>query len=323
MPGWRTLTVVDFDYLAKGLYAMARAHLVNPMAGHLGAGIVSGFFITENQPNLDEYVCSGIEAELDRIIRGQSTFSPKKNAAISVAEMFDSFPKQSPQENLIDGIADALARNIDQTRQSGHNVIFAAIAIRALKHHPELATPAITDGIRKLISGFDGVTSGVAYYGKEKGRVDGCKVKLPEDDAFPPYTDLQTMATTVLDTLIQSASERRQGYGGLWHVINHAAALSELAQCGYEELAIMGLTAHHQHIRLWRALPNVADELGAETPTKYDPRLPAYWRSEDLRRDRARLTHRIKTLYGFDTLTKLVEDKAKHEQGYEYLRYLM
>jgi hypothetical protein len=78
MPGWRNLTVVDFDYLAKGLYAMARAHLVNPMAGHLGAGIVSGFFITENQPNLDEYVCSGIEAELDRIIRGQSTFSPKK-----------------------------------------------------------------------------------------------------------------------------------------------------------------------------------------------------------------------------------------------------
>ncbi|MDE0685853.1 MAG: hypothetical protein OXI63_23225 [Candidatus Poribacteria bacterium] len=302
---------------------MARAHLVNPMSGHLGAGVVAGFFIAENQPNLDEYVCSGIEAELDRIIHGQSTFSPKRNAAVSVAEMFESFPKQPSQENLIDGIADALARNIDQTRQSGHNVIFAAIAIRALKHHPEFATPAITDGIRKLIAGFNGVTPGVAYYGKERGRIDGRNVALPEEDTCPPYTDLQTMATTVIDTLIQYASERRQGYGGLWHVINHAAALSELAQCGYEELAIMGLTAHHQHIRLWRTLPNVADELGPETPTKYDPRLSVYWQSGDLRRDRARLTHRIKTLYGFDTLVKLVNDKAKHEQGYENIRYLM
>ncbi len=127
----------------------------------------------------------------------------------------------------------------------------------------------------------------------------------------------------VLDTLIQHAPERRQGFGGLWHVINHAAALSELAQYGYQELAITGLTAHHQHLQLWKTLPNVTDELGAETPTKYDPRLPVYWQSDDLRRDRARLTHRIKTFYGFDTLVKLVEDETKQEQGYDKLRYLM
>ena len=315
--------MVDFDYLAKGLNALARAHHVNTMAGHLGAAIVAGYCITENYPDLDEKVCAGIEAELDRIIRGQSVFGPKESASISVDEMFTSFPKQPPQENLVDGIADALARNINQTRQSGHNVIFASIAIRALKRHPEFSTPAITDGIRKLIAGFNGVTPGVAYYGKEKGRIDGRKVALPEDDTFPPYTDLQTMATTVLDTLIQYAPERRQGFGGLWHVINHAAALSELAQNGYWELAIIGLRAHHQHLQLWQTLPNVADELGAETPTKDDPRLPVYWQSDDLRRDRARLTHRIKTLYGFETLVSLVEDKAKREQGYDKLRYLM
>ena len=315
--------MVNFDYLAKGLYALARAHHVNTMAGHLGAAIVAGYLIAENHPNLDEKVCAGIKAELDRIICGESVFSPGENAAISVREIFTPLPKAPPKENLIDGIADALTRNIDQTRQSGHNVIFAAIAIRALKRHTEFATPAITDGIRKLIAGFNGVTPGTAYYGKEKDRIDGRKITLPEDDTFPPYTDLQTMATTVLDTLIQHASERRQGFGGLWHVINHAAALSELAQYGYRELAITGLTAHHQHLQLWKTLPNVADELGAETPTKHDPRLPVYWQSDNLRRDRARLTHRIKTFYGFDNLVNLIEDKAKHEQGYDKLRYLM
>lgn len=315
--------MVDSEYLAKGLYALARAHHVNTMAGHLGAAIVAGYLITENHPNLDEKVCAGIKVELDRIICGESVFSPGETAAIQVNEMFDPLPKAPSKENLIDGIADALAHNINQTRQSGHNVIFAAIAIRALKRHPEFATPAITDGIRKLIAGFNGVTPGVAYYGKEKGRIDGRKIVLHEDGTFPPYTDLQTMATTVLDTLIQHAAERRQGFGGLWHVINHAAALSELAQHGYQELAITGLTAHHQHLQLWKTLPNVADELGAEIPTKHDPRLPIYWQSDDLRRDRARLTHRIKTLYGFDTLVNLVEDRAKREQGYDKLRYLM
>jgi hypothetical protein len=315
--------MVNFDYLAKGLYALARAHHVNTMAGHLGAAIVAGCLITENHPNLDEKVYAGIKAELDRIVYGESVFSPGENAAISVNEMFTPLPKTPSKENLIDGIAQALTHNINQTRQSGHNVIFAAIAIRALKRHPEFATPAITDGIRKLIAGFNDVTPGTAYYGKEKGRIDGRKVMLPEEGTFPPYSDLQTMATVVLDTLIQHASERRQGYGGLWHVINHAAALSELAQYGYRELAITGLTAHHQHLQLWKTLPNVADELGAETPTKHDPRLPVYWQSDNLRRDRARLTHRIKTFYGFDTLVELVEDKAKREQGYDRLRYLM
>ena len=315
--------MIDFDYLAKGLYALARAHHVNTMAGHLGAAIVAGYLITENHPDLDEKVRAGIKAELDRIIYGESVFSPGENAAISVNEMFSPLSKTPSNENLIDGIAQALTHNINQPRQSGHNVIFASIAIRALKRHPEFATPAITDGIRKLIAGFNDVTPGVAYYGKERGRIDGRKVVLPEDDTFPPYTDLQTMATTVLDTLIQHAPERRQGFGGLWHVINHAAALSELAQYGYQELAITGLTAHHQHLQLWKTLPNVTDELGAETPTKYDPRLPVYWQSDDLRRDRARLTHRIKTFYGFDTLVKLVEDETKQEQGYDKLRYLM
>ena len=315
--------MVGFDYLAKGLYAMSRAHHVNTMAGHLGAAVVAGYFIAEQHPDLDARVYQGIEAELNRIIHGESVFSPRKNAAISVAEMFEPLAKERSKENLIDGITDALADNIDQTRESGHNVIFAAIAIRALKDHPEFATPSVTDGIRKLIVGFNDAAPGNGYYGKQKGRIDGRKVPLPKDDAFPPYADSQAMANAVLDELIQHASERRQGFGGIWHVINHAAALAELGRYGYRELATKGLAAHHQHMLLWKTLPNVADELGPETPTEHDPRTPAFWQSGDIRRDRARLDHRIKTLYGFDALVKLVEDKTRRKQGNHKLRYLM
>ena len=315
--------MVDFDYLAKGLYALARAHQVKSMSGHLGAAVVAGYFIAEQHPDLDDKVYDGIEGELDRIVRGQSVFSPRKGAAINVAEMFKPFPKESAKENLIDGIPEALADNIGQTRQSGHNVIFASIAIRALKDHPDFATPSVTDGIGKLIAAFNNVTPGNGYYGKEKGRIDGRKVSLPKDDAFPPYADLQTMADTVLDELIQRASHHRQGFGGLWHVINHAAALAELAQYGYRDLAIEGLPAHHLHLRLWKSLPDVTDELGAQRPTKHDPRTAAFWQSDDIRYDSARLTHRVKTLYGFDALAELVENNTKRKQANGNLRYLM
>ncbi|MFH1264909.1 MAG: hypothetical protein ABIK89_04235 [Planctomycetota bacterium] len=42
-----------------------------------------------------------------------------------------------------------------------------------------------------------------------------------------------------------------------------------------------------------------------------------------MRRDSVRLTHRIKTLYGFFTLVRFVEDSAKRKQAEEKFLYLM
>lgn len=315
--------MIDFDYLPKGLYAMARAHRVSTMSGHLGAAVVAGYFIGEQHPDLDEQVYEGIEAELDRIIRGESVFSPKKDAALNAPAMFEPFPKEQPKEDLIDGIAAALSRNINRTRESGHNVIFAAIAIRALTDHPDLATPSIIDGIRKLIAGFDNASPGSGYYGKEKGRINGRKITLPNDDGIRPFPDLPTMANTVVDDLIQHAAQRREGFGGPWHVINHAAALAELARHGYRGLAIRGLPAFHEHYRLFHTVPDISEEKGEETPTEDDPLTPNFWSPEKIRRERAHLTHRIKTLYGFDELAELVENKTRRDRATERLRYVM
>ena len=131
------------------------------------------------------------------------------------------------------------------------------------------------------------------------------------------------MAEVVVDELIRSASVRRQGFGGLFHVINHAAGLIELSQFGYKDLARKGLAAHRHHVRLWRSLPDVEEELGPVKPAEHDPRTPDYWTTGTLKRDSARLTHRIKTLYGFFTLLRLVEDPAKREKAEESFLYLM
>ncbi len=146
------------------------------------------------------------------------------------------------------------------------------------------------DGIRKLIKGFNGATAGRGYYGRDRGWLQGEQVTLSNDDGFAVYQSEQEMVDVVTDDLIDSVSTRRQGFGGMWHIINHTAALTELSRFGYEQLAKQGFEAHRQHVRLWRTLPDVQDELGPLKRSELDPREPGYW-AGDLKRDEARLTH--------------------------------
>jgi hypothetical protein len=123
--------------------------------------------------------------------------------------------------------------------------------------------------------------------------------------------------------LIFRAAEKRIGYGGLVHIINHAAALCELSNYGYQHLAVEGLAAHHKHVRLWLSLPNVEAEQGPETPVGHNPRTTAYWAPGNLREGPARLTHRIKTLFGFYAMVEGLNDPTKISQAEDGLLYLM
>ena len=315
--------MVNFTYLYTGLCGLARAHRANNMAGHLGAAVVAGYFFGEEQPDLDDHVVAAIEDELDRIIQGDESiwFDPEK-AGITIAELFEPLPDEAPTPAQIPLIAEALAPNVDQLRESGHNVIFSSIALRALHDHPQHARPAVVNGIVQLIQGFDNTGPGRAYYGKEKGWIIGDNPTAPPDD-LPMYTDEQAMAEAVIDELIRSASMHRQGFGGMFHVINHATALTELSRFGYRDLAKRGMAAHHHHLCLWRSLPDLTDELGPLKRAEFDPRNPEYWRRDGNSQWSAHLTHRIKTLYGFFSLLRFIEDPDKRKAAEEQFLYLM
>lgn len=314
------------SYLEKGLNALERAHNMSSMAGHLGASLIAGYFIGEQRPNLDPDVCQGIEDDLERVVRGESVFGKKmsKESKLTDPQLFEPFPKQKPDETLIDGIAEGLEKGIDKPRQSGHNAIFASLAIRALKEHPELAKPAVVDGILRLMTLFSHETPGSGYYGKEKGRVYGDKITLPDDEGTPEYDDIEGMAIAVFAEMINLKPEiNRIGYRGLVHVINHAAAIADLTDYGCGELVPRAIRSHRHHLRLWRNLPNVAEEKGRLRVSKYTPHMAAYWTSGNVPYDRALLTHRAKTMYGFDELAATVDEEAKEKAAYENLRYMM
>lgn len=315
--------MIDFQYLQTGVTGLARAHQAGTMAGHLGAAVVAGYFYGEDQSDLPDGVYRGVEGELKRIIAGEEAiWWNVKQAGIEPADLFRPLAEEAATPDEIDSIAAALAKNVGQLRQSGHNVIFASIGIRALQDHPDFATPAAINGIRKLTEGFQKTHGGRGYYGKEKGWLTSDQVTLATDETFRPYASLQDMINVTIDELIATAAVKKQGFGGLWHILNHAAAITELDRFGYKPLARQALPAHHRHIELWRSLPDVSAELGVVEKATEDPRHAKYWEGM-LKRDEARLTHRIKTIYGYQTLRRWIEDEDQRKQADDAFLYLM
>jgi hypothetical protein len=51
--------------------------------------------------------------------------------------------------------------------------------------------------------------------------------------------------------------------------------------------------------------------------------MAAYWTSGNIPYDRALLTHRVKTMFGFDELAAAVDEEAKEKAAYDKLRYVM
>jgi len=315
--------MLDIEYLQTGIHGLANAHKAGTMAGHLGAAVTAGYFISEDQSELDDSVFAGVEGEMKRIIAGEEDiWWNVKESGITPADLFEPLPDEKPTPEDITTIAVALRKNVGQTRQSGHNVIFASISIRAISDHQSFATPSVIAGVCKLTEGFNSAHAGRGYYGKDKGWLTGDQVELSDNDELQQYHTIQAMIDVTIEELISTAAVRKQGFGGLWHIINHAAAIAELDRFGYKDLARQALPAHHQHIRLWRSLPDVESERGAVVKAAHDPRDPAYWKDK-LKRDDARLTHRIKTLYGFHVIIRFVEDEAIRKKAEEAFLYLM
>ncbi|MDF1862216.1 MAG: hypothetical protein P1U87_18515, partial [Verrucomicrobiales bacterium] len=319
--------MIDFSYLEKGLTGMSTAHRAGGMAGHLGAAVLAGYFFGEQNPDVDPGVLWGIERDLERIMAGEEDvwFRPQK-AGVTVAELFAT--RDEATEDALAGaspdavVADALSKSSDQLRQSGHNVIFGSIAIRALQDHPEFGTPGAVSGMVKLMQTFVNVGEGKGYFGKGAGWKQGATVSLDSIDEVR-CDSVADAAELAIHELIETAAWRRQGFGGLFHLIDHAAAIVELSECGFPELAKQSMKGYVRHVRLLRALPILEEELGGLQRSEEDPLAATYWKRRNSSQYSAWLTHRIKVLYGLGVLLPVIDDPEKEEKAKAAFRYLM
>ena len=223
---------LDAEYLAKGLTAMANAETW--FDAHWGAGILAGYYLCRDHP-LDAETKLGIEAQMEAVIGVRGTqFLPIK---------------ESPtDETLIAKIGVALRPAMNAgLRAHGHAVIFASLAMRALRDAPHMAQPAVIDKLCAL--------------SKQIARLSPQRPSSPTK----PYRDTQAMIEATFTSLARfrpllgHPEIKRPNFT---HMVTHTEALMNLEVLGEVELARAGHTGHRVHISA--PVPEIPELMNAE-----------------------------------------------------------
>ncbi len=298
--------MLEERYLHAGITGLSRAGDQDPNNGHFGAAVIAAYyFCAENQ--LSQVVQQQIAKQLDQMIAKYS-------------DLFVPFTKENSQLELIKKVENAIDSNIETLHAIGHNVIFASLALKALKQTPQMITPSISDGIARLLYAFSSQGPGGPFYGWE----DISKVTVKANDNIPIYTDEQIMIDFVFEEFAKFPKiykGRHQGVVG--HLLTHAHALIELSRMGYPQLAAKGHNAHRLYIKLARNLPDAGELLLKEHQKPSNPLELEYW-ERDLEGELSWLFgHAFKFPYGFYSLIKNVDNQSKVNRYCRQLGYLL
>ncbi len=308
--------------MLKGLTGLSQAINRNRMSGHPPAAVIAAaFFCQENQ--VAPAVQNEIQQVVDLLVSGSDSIWYKLDGQpVTNEALFQKHFRGTPDETRIPLVAKALEGSLAACRDSGHNTIFASLALKALHAAPEFALPPIIDGIVKLLKDFEGRGPGNAHVPGQDRLVDPREFPAPEGLDLPEYTSTRDMIAAVCQ-LVTVQNFSRRGVGGPIHVIDHAAALLDLESLGYTQLVRQGLGAHHEHLKLWLSLPAFPEsENNYRIPNPHDPRSNNYWQAGITPRDQGGLEHRLKILYGAFRLAADLQDETDRRTFLESTAHL-
>ena len=296
------------EYLAKGITGLARAINHSWAQGHFGCAVITIYFLCAEN-DLRESTVEGLKLELGKMIESRShLFVPM--------ELTDSCPE------ILSEIPAALSNNISEFRPGGHNVIYAALALKALKRMPEMITREIIDGIRRLIEVFNNIPIGNNLHG-----IDVSGLNADKDETIPEYSDNETIASFTFREILKFEEMYNEIQGVVGHLVDHAQSLVDLAWMGYPDLARRGYDAHKLHALRVRLFHNCFDESiwTPVRPVHSDPLEPSFWEKDidAMPKSSWGYSHFFKYRYQFYDLVKLIRDPELKAKCFERMAYYM
>ncbi|MFC1715966.1 hypothetical protein ACFL6S_20015 [Candidatus Poribacteria bacterium] len=294
------------EYLAKGITGLARAIDYSWAQGHFGCAVIATYFLcAENE--LRDSTVEGLKVELDKMIESRAHLVVPIEPTDSNAELLREIPE-------------ALGGNISELRPGGHNVIYASLALKALKRMPEMITLEIIDGIRRLIEVFSDMPLQNDSHG-----IDVTELSADLDDAVPRYSDDEMIAEFTFSEVLKFAEMYYEIQGVVGHLLDHAQSLVELSRMGYPDLARRGYDAHRLHIRRVRLFPDCFDKSiwMPVRPVHNDPLDPSFWEKdvEAMAKSSWGYAHFFKYRYHFYDLVKLVRSPGLKAKCLERMAY--
>lgn len=238
------------DLLARGLAALAHAHHRGWARGHHGAAVIAAWCF-QREHALDERTTAALRKQVEAFIVSRRAEFPT--------------PEPGPGTANPELLLEKLAEHVGELRSGGHDAIYTALALRALRHLPEYATPRILDGLVKLLAGFVRTLPAQpasAYH---------------LEHPLPPYENADAIRRVTLEALLRPWRHvESEGAGVVVHWVTHADALVTLHELGYDEVARLGHAAHQQFINR----PVGPDDLAEPEAEPVAWLQPGYWESD-------------------------------------------
>lgn len=235
-------------YVALGLTALARNAELRGSSwfiGHIGAAVIAGAFLLENE-KMSEEARSLLKAQLDKVIAENELFF---------------VPFEEAEAAPLTGFLEVLQQNCSELSTAGHGVIYGTLALRALTVLPEMATAPLLQGLINTLESTQ-QDNPKRYFGFNDYRE--YESQMPELDL---ELALQRAYRMSCENIFDNQTVAGQYYffaGEKLHGITHAQALLDLSLLGYPELAKKGLPGLNKQLELVEKRPEglaVADDL--------------------------------------------------------------
>ncbi len=297
------------DLLGCALKALSQCEEHGTMSGHVPAALIASWFFC-NEHEVSDVAKRGVQGLLQRLIDGEHVFSGIKFNQLDIA---------GNGEAATDAIVQIIKETMYPLKASGHNIIFTALALRAISRYS--VTEDIITGISKYLKLFHNSGPGWAHVPGQKELVDPRSFLPDSNFSLAPYENIGDMIHAVCVHVVPDHFNRI-GVGGSVHLIDHAVAIYDLQEMGYNDLVELGLRAHHEHLSLWMSLPIFSSEdKPAPKPSAVLPLEDAYWQQE-IQGGGGGLEHRLKILYGAYRFDELIESQKDRKIFQQTMRYL-
>lgn len=290
---------------------------------HFGAAAIGSYFFVKNN-RLDEPTSQRIFVQAE-----QMALSALKEDAGSHLDRSERIMNPVEAESIL---LEALESTIDGLHWVGHNVIYSAASLSAIRELDGWGDREQIAGIADLICSFDKTIPGRSWIGYTAGDVKRLTID-PEDD-FPPIRTPEQLSEFVLEELdafpvIYRAEAHHDLIG---HLLTFSHALNVLYDLGYPEFFRRGMVPLFKLAKALRAsrsipamqtikLVSPVDRLPLQKANR-SPRLPiesGFW-NKDYGKSFWDFGHVFKFPHSFyDHLSRVHTKKPFYVEAFRYI----
>ncbi|RIX50020.1 hypothetical protein D3P08_22395 [Paenibacillus nanensis] len=274
--------MLNQQILREGLSIMAscRKQTGDIWQAHFGAAAIGSYFFVKDL---------GADQELAQLVFAQSGEMVKKYMREDEEDRHPACDEQT----AVSAILGALEHTIGGLHWVGHNVIYSAASLLAIRELQGWGSQTDITGIADLIRAFEKTPPGRSWIGFTAAEVK--RMELSEDDGFPVIAKPEELSLLVLEELSQfTAIYRAESHHDLiGHMLTFSHALNILFDLGHVTFFERGLRPVLKLVKVLRSsrsltideplkLSSAVDRLPLHPaiPVKELPTEAAFWKKD-------------------------------------------